>query len=69
VDCPLATLLFAACAAIGSAMTAAMITTNFKRMNDAPYVLASFCRFNRIGKLELRDCDTVRLRTLFGPKR
>jgi hypothetical protein len=26
-------------------MTAAM-------MNDAPYVLASFCRFNRIGKLK-----------------
>jgi hypothetical protein len=45
VDCPLATLLFAACTAIGSAMTAAM-------MNDAPYVLASFCRFNRIGKLK-----------------
>src|ERR1700733_45008 len=48
--CPLATLLFPACAAIGNAMTAAMIRANFKRMDDAPYVSASLCWLKSVGK-------------------
>jgi len=49
--CPLATL-FPACAAIGHATTAAIIRTDFRRMNDAPDVSASVCWFKQIGKLE-----------------
>ena len=77
--CPLATL-FPACAAIGHATTAAIIRTDFRRMNDAPDVSASVCWFKQIGKLEpwalgrhppefLNPIAALRFRTLFGPKR
>jgi hypothetical protein len=68
-------LVVPACAAIGNAMTAAMIRINFRRMNDAPYVSASFRWFGHIGKLGPWGCDAIRtncrlrFRTLFGPKR
>jgi hypothetical protein len=42
--------LFPACAAIGNAMTAAMIRANFKRMDDAPYVSTSLCWLKSVGK-------------------
>ena len=77
--CPLATL-FPGCAAIGHATTAAIIRTDFRRMNDAPDVSASVCWFKQIGKLEpwalgrhppefLNPIAALRFRTLFGPKR
>ena len=77
--CPLAPL-FPACAAIGHATTAAIIRTDFRRMNDAPDVSASVCWFKQIGKLEpwalgrhppefLNPIAALRFRTLFGPKR